>query len=85
MPPPYPMDLTLTQRIAMDTRTDESGKAYIYEPTRHEGTGVDEEEALYESFLLPIDEALGRLSGTSKDVLRRAWDAVKERLKDEAS
>lgn len=69
-PPAFEPGMTLAQRIEMD------GEGY--EPIKHENTGVDEEEALYESYLVPIDEAIGKLGNTtiSADVVRRGWDAI---------
>ena len=47
---------------------------------RHENTGVDEEEALYESYLLPVEEAMKRLGdGLSRDVVSKGWEAIKLR------
>ena len=69
IPPAFPKDLTLKQRAQMDEVIGENGQTTVYEPPRHEGTGVDEEEALYESFLLPIGDAIKMLAGTSRDVL----------------
>lgn len=64
--------MTFKQRIEL-----ESGG---YEPVRHENTGVDEEEALYESHMLPVEEAMKRLSdGVSRDVVSKGWEAIKLR------
>lgn len=62
--------MTLRRRVEMEGRG--------YEPVRHEGTGVDEEEALYESSLVGIDEAIQKLGrgSVSADVVRRGWEAV---------
>lgn len=84
MPPPFPSDMTLKQRSQMDELIGEDGEKTVYEPPRHEGTGVDEEEALYESFLLPIGDAMKLLVGTSRDVLGRAWEAVQLRRQMES-
>lgn len=55
-----------------------------YEPLKHIGTGVDEEEALYESYLLPIAEARKKLNGTiMADVVRRSWEAIELRMRIE--
>ena len=68
-PPRFEDDMTLKQRIAME----EKG----YEPVRHENTGVDAEEALYESYLLPVEEAVGKLGrSVSADVVRKGWAAI---------
>ncbi|KAF3044210.1 hypothetical protein E8E11_008283 [Didymella keratinophila] len=48
-PPAYPHDLTLRERIKLEPES--------YEPKHHEGTGVDEEEATYESHLVSVEEA----------------------------
>ena len=77
-PPKYEHDMTLAQR------TDLEGEGY--EPVRHENTGVDEEEALYESYLLPVDEAIRKLGGSiSADVVRRGWEAIELRRRMEES
>lgn len=76
---------TLQQRIAEDARVTTDGTRTFYEPPKHEGTGVDEEEALYESCLLSIEEARRKLRGSvMEDVVRRGWDAVKLRLEIES-
>ena len=52
-----------------------------YEPMRHKNTGVDDDELLFESYLLPIDEALEKLQGSQvmADVVRRGWKGICER------
>jgi len=56
----------------------------VYEPPRHLGTGVDEEEALYEAYLLPIPDACHKLRGSiMADVVRRGWEAVLLRIRME--
>jgi hypothetical protein len=68
-PPKYPQDLTFAARRAME--------AGGYEPVHHLNTGVDSDEALYESYLLPVNEALQNLRGTiQEDVVRRGWEAI---------
>ena len=68
-PPKYPQGLTLAARRAMELGG--------YEPVHHANTGVDSDEALYESYLLPIDEAIQHLRGTiQEDVVRRGWEAI---------
>lgn len=52
-PPRFPSDMTLAERIALEPEG--------YQPIRHANTAVDADEALYESFLLPIDEAVQKL------------------------
>ncbi|KAK4999417.1 hypothetical protein LTR60_007585, partial [Cryomyces antarcticus] len=79
-PPPFPPALPLRARICQDSQPD--GTAY--EPVRHAGTGVDAEELLYESRLLPIAEARGKLRGSvMADVVRVGWEAVGRRLEME--
>lgn len=68
-PPKFPTDITLAERIAMEPEG--------YQPVRHANTAVDADEALYESYLLPVDEAVQKLKGTiSADVIRRGWAAI---------
>ncbi|KAI9876353.1 MAG: hypothetical protein M1830_006682 [Pleopsidium flavum] len=76
-PPKYPQDLTLAARLDME--------AAIYEPMHHANTGVDSEEALYESYLLPVDEAIKNLKGTiQEDVVRSGWEAIRLRQTTES-
>jgi 8-oxo-dGTP pyrophosphatase MutT (NUDIX family) len=84
-PPPFPRSgTTIKQRVALDTVINDDGKQTVYEPRRHEGTGVDEEEMLYRSYLLPVEEARRRLKGSvMEDVVRRGWDAIQLRMKME--
>ena len=57
-----------------------------YQPIHHENTSVDAEEALYESYLLPIEVAIQRLEGTvSADVVRKGWAAICQRREVEES
>ncbi|KAI7364721.1 hypothetical protein KC336_g21464, partial [Hortaea werneckii] len=80
-PPPFPPDLRLKERIQQDSIVNGNGEAMTYEPVWHEGTGVDEEELLYRSFLLPIDEAIRKLQGSVMgNVVRRGWEGVKLRM-----
>jgi hypothetical protein len=66
--------------------SDGSSEREVYEPVCHEGTGVDKEEALYRSSLVPINEALRKLRGTvMTDVVRVAWEAVQVRMQMEES
>ena len=68
-PPKYPADLTFAERIQLEP--------VGYEPVRHENTGVDAEEALYESYLLPVEQAIEKLGhSVSADVVRRGWAAI---------
>lgn len=72
-PPAYPHNLTLKERVAMDPEG--------YEPVHHEGTGVDEEEATYESHLVSVDEAVKKLgrNGVMADVVMRGWKGIQDR------
>ena len=77
-PPKYPADLTLSARIELE------GDGY--EPIHHQHTGVDEEEALYESHLMPVDDALVKLDGSAmEEVVRVGWNAICARHKMESS
>lgn len=71
MPEAFPEDMTLKEREKLDARSDG-----IYEPNRHEGTGVDEDEAFYVGQLVEVEEAIRLLRGTSADVVRRVWEAI---------
>ncbi|KAF2680284.1 hypothetical protein K458DRAFT_445258 [Lentithecium fluviatile CBS 122367] len=72
-PPSYPHDLTLRNRVQMEPKG--------YEPIRHEGTGVDEEEQTYKSYLVPIGEAIQKLgrTGVMADVVMRGWWGIQNR------
>ena len=71
-PAPFPKHLTIAERIAQEPEG--------YEPVRHENTGVNAEERLYESVLVPVEEAIRRLDGTvMADVVRRGWRGVRNR------
>lgn len=77
-PPPYPQDLRLKDRVAMEPDG--------YEPKRYENTGVDSEEALYTSELVHVREALRRLGRNSmSDVVAMGWDRIQARLETEIS
>ncbi|KAF3006811.1 hypothetical protein E8E13_010478 [Curvularia kusanoi] len=73
-PPPYPHNLTLRERVAMEPQG--------YEPLHHEGTGVDEEEATYESHLVSVEEAVKKLgkNGVMADVVMRGWTGIQDRF-----
>ncbi|KAF2114520.1 hypothetical protein BDV96DRAFT_600488 [Lophiotrema nucula] len=73
-PPAYPHNLTLRDRVKLEPKD--------YEPVHHEGTGVDEEEQTYESYLVPVHEAIAKLgrNGVMADVVSRGWKAIQERL-----
>lgn len=77
-PKAFPENMTLKEREALDKREDS-----VYEPKRHEGTGVDEDEAFYVGMLVGVEEAMRLLGGTSADVVRRAWEGVCLRRKME--
>lgn len=84
-PMPFPADMTLRQRVALDAVQGADGRQKVYEPVWHEGTGVDEEELLYKSYLLSLDEARRRVKGSvMEDVIRRAWEGVQLRMRMEA-
>ena len=78
-PPPFEHDLTIAQRIDMEPND--------YQPVRHENTGVDEDELLYQSSLVPIDEAIDKLGegSISADVVRQGWQAIQKRRQIEES
>ena len=73
-PPAYPHSLTLRERVKMEPAG--------YEPLHHEGTGVDEEEATYESHLVSVEEAVKRLgwNGVMADVVLRGWKGIQDRF-----
>jgi hypothetical protein len=71
-PPPFPTGLKLRDRVRME----ESG----YEPIHHEGTGVDEEEQTYKSYLVSVDKAVKKLAGSvMADVVLRGWQGIRDR------
>ena len=71
-PPKYPTTLTLRERLEMEPEG--------YEPVHHLNTAVDSEEALYESYLLPVEEAVQKLKGTlQEDVVHSGWQAIVRR------
>jgi len=76
-PPAYPSDLSLKERVAL-----EKGRGKAYEPVRHENTGMDCEEALYESWLLSVPEALEKLERmpVMQYVVRVGWEGIVKRL-----
>ena len=83
-PPAFPGNMTLKQRIAQDTIAGKDGKQKVYEPTWHSGTGVDEEESWYRSFLLPIADARKKLKGSvMEDVVKRGWEGIQLRMEME--
>jgi hypothetical protein len=75
-PPPFPSDLRLINRVKAEPED--------YEPPRYANTGVDSEEALYTSKLLPIQEAVAKLGRTGTDqVVRIGWERIQKRLEME--
>jgi 8-oxo-dGTP pyrophosphatase MutT (NUDIX family) len=85
-PPPYPKGQTLLSRIDEDLTVVncEEGKREVYEPVRRENTGVDEEEALYESCLVSIEEARRLLRKSSAmDIIDKGWGCIQLRLQME--
>jgi hypothetical protein len=79
-PPPFPTNLSLHDRIKLEPEG--------YEPLHHEGTGVDEEEQTYESFLVPVDEAVKKLGGRNEvmaDVVLKGWQGIQDRIAIENS
>lgn len=96
-PPRFEEGLTLKERVAREKRwvaergggggvggvTGEGGEKKVgYEPIRHENTGMDPEEALYESYLLSVPEALEKLQPipVMQYVVRIGWEAITKRL-----
>lgn len=73
-PPPYPKDLKLRDRVNMEPDG--------YAPIHHEGTGVDEEERTYQSYLLPVEDAVAKLGrkGVMADVVLRGWKGIQDRF-----
>lgn len=79
-PPPFSVGLTLRERV----EKDRIAEGEVYEPVRHEGTGVDEEEALYRACLMPVEEAREKLKGSvMEDVVRRGWEGIQARRRIE--
>ena len=75
-PPEFPPDMTLAERVMLE----EGG----YTPLHHENTAVDSDEALYESYLLSVEEAMGKLKGTvMEDVVQSGWEAICARYRVE--
>jgi 8-oxo-dGTP pyrophosphatase MutT (NUDIX family) len=78
-PAPFPAKQTLKERIAEDSV---DGK--VYEPFWHAGTGVNEDETHYKSYLFTIEEACTKLGpGVMSDVVRRGWEAIELRMEME--
>lgn len=73
IPNPFPRDMSVKERIALDKEE--------YEPVKHQNTGVDEEEALYESYLLSVGDAVEKLRGTvMADVVGKGWEGICARM-----
>lgn len=95
VPPLYPSGLTLEERVKIDKQwtpktssvgADTTTMYGCYKPKRHENTGVNEDEDLYLSALVPIQYALGRLEGSGMDwVVRTGWQLIRERAALEKS
>ena len=76
-PPKFEPGRTMKER----TESEEG-----YQPIRHANTGVNADEALYESYLMPVDEAIATLGkGVSADVVRKGWQAIQLRQQMEDS
>ena len=76
-PPPYPVNLTFNERLKLESEG--------YEPMHHPNTAVNQEEALYESYLLPVQEAISKLKGSVQaDVVASGWEAICTRYEDES-
>jgi hypothetical protein len=73
-PPSYPKELKLSERLKMEPEG--------YEPVHHEGTGVDEEEQGYTSYLVSVEEAVTKLGrGTAMaDVVLKGWKGIGDRF-----
>ncbi|KAF2721190.1 hypothetical protein K431DRAFT_224651 [Polychaeton citri CBS 116435] len=83
-PEPFPKGLTIQQRIDMDIAEGDGVKT-VYMPVWHPGTGVDEEEMCYKSYMLSIEDAIRKLKGTiMADVVHRAWDGIQLRKRMES-
>lgn len=72
-PESFPREGTLLDRIEQETVGEGTG----YEPVRHENTGVDEEEALYTSKLVDVQEAISLVKGTAFEfVIKTGWAGI---------
>ena len=73
---PFPDDLTISERVAMEPKD--------YEPVKHADTGVDADELLYESYLLPIEVAARHLrTSVQAQVILQGWELIRERMASE--
>ena len=71
----------LVERVGLDGVEGGEG---VYEPVRHEGTGVDEEERMYSAELVGWETAVEKLGGgVMADVVRRGWERVERRMEME--
>lgn len=78
-PPPYPKNMSLRERVSLD----DIGSGG-YEPKRHANTGVDEEELMYHSELVPVAEATKKLGRSiTADVVRKGWELIQLRMRME--
>jgi hypothetical protein len=86
-PSPFPKGQTVAERIAEDQNsTKGEGDREFYQPVRHEGTGVDEEEAMYESSLVTIEEARKLLRKSSAMcIIDKGWECIQLRIQMEHS
>ena len=73
--------MTLQERVAMERGLGPGGKGN-YEPVHHPNKGMDPEEALYESQLMTVPEALEKLAQQPvlAYVVKTGWDAIVARL-----
>ncbi|KAL8917138.1 MAG: hypothetical protein Q9172_005973 [Xanthocarpia lactea] len=62
---------------SLSQKSIQANNVYMVPPAYPEATWVNEEEALYESYLLSINDAQQKLSGTiMADVVRIGWEAI---------
>ncbi|KAF2857302.1 hypothetical protein K470DRAFT_260964 [Piedraia hortae CBS 480.64] len=74
-PVPWEEGLTLRQRIVAED---------AYEPVHHAGTGVNQEESYYVGQLVPVEEAVEKLRGSSMaNVVRNGWRCIRLRAQME--
>jgi hypothetical protein len=83
-PPKFPDGTTLKERITADNVVGENREVVVYQPQKVLGTAQDDEEAMYESYLVTVSDARQKLKGSvMEDVVRRGWDAVRLRMQME--
>ena len=77
-PPKFLLDTTLKERL--DIEPDG------YEPPQHQGTYTDEDESLYQSQLVSVEEAIRCLGPNTVmgSVVRKGWDGIQHRLEKES-